>query len=237
MYHAFYALAAHDDIEKFELEDGIVRHAGAELLAEASTIERIIVDAPSERRPEPAADTPRVPWGSSITISARDAADCRPAALDELIFDVALVVGAWTVASVDVAEFERDWIGRATPGGKISFLLRRSAGIDQSSYENWLSNAMIESTNRLGDVGSRYVLPRDAFVPGVEFDTIASFWFPDDHALEAAVDGDGFGPLIASDLVDRTATRTHLSVEHRLIPNPNTWTSTDMRVEPPEPNG
>ncbi|MFT7474610.1 MAG: hypothetical protein ACI81L_001535 [Verrucomicrobiales bacterium] len=237
MYHAFYALAAHDDIEKFELEDGVVRHAGAALLAETSTIERIIVDAPSERRPEPPADRPAVPWESSITISAREAADCRPPELDELIFDVARVVGAWTVASVDVAEFERDWIGKATPGGKLSFLLRRSAGADQGSYENWLSDAMVECTNRLGDVGGRYVLPLDAFVPGAEFETIASFWFPNDEALKTAMEGDGFGPLLASHLVDHAATRTHFSVEHRLVPNPNAWASTDMAVEPPEPHG
>jgi hypothetical protein len=223
MHHAFYALAAHVDIDKFELEDGVVRRASRELLLEESTISRVLVDIPTERPLSLDIETHVPEWDVSLIITAESSEQSAPHNFAELIIDVASVIGQRAVSTIEVSELSSSWIGSATPGPKISFLLNRSAGVDAGSYDGWLRDALNDCIAKVDDVGCRAFAPLRKNEVDAGFDTIASFWFPSVEALESAVGEHVFNPLLTSHLVDNDAIRAMSSVEHRLTPNPNTW--------------
>ncbi len=235
MPHTLFTLAAHSDVAKFELEDGVVRSAAGAILRNESTITRLLIDVPTERTLQFSVDTLAPEWDATMLLTAGSAADCLPANIDELVVDTAVINGHWDAAVLELRDIDKDWIGTATPGSKISFVLRRSAGVDPASFDGWLSAAATDLAERMDDGGARIVTP----VRGSDdapFDSIASFWFSREDGLAAAIDAQLFASILASHLVDDGSVRAMSSVEHRRHPNPNAWEMPDGPLLPvPEP--
>jgi hypothetical protein len=223
MHTVVYALAQHDDIAKFELEDGLVRRAAVELLAAPSSISSIVVHIP--RAEEVRFDVATRPPGydALLEISAGDERDTKPKEFDELTVDVALPIGAWSVSTVQIADRSDSWIGTATPGITLTILFTRAPGIDRNSYDGWLRDALKSCVERLDDVAVRQLSPLTALLPGDDFETMLEFSFPSASALAQAVADQAFTPVIGSELLDPTSIRSQSSVKHRLVPNENAW--------------
>ena len=237
MPHTLFTLAAHSDVAKFELEDGVIRVAGSEILRNESTITRLLIDVPTERTTQFSVDTLAADWDAMMVISAGSATDSRPENADTLVAESAIISGEWDVTVVELRDIDKEWVGTATPGSKVSLILTRSAGIDPASFDDWLHSAVLDLSDRMDNGGSRIVTPtrRDGDAP---FDAIASFWFPSEDDLDAAVDAQLFASILASHLVDEGSVRAMSTVEHRRQPNPNAWAMPDgplMPVPEPEP--
>ena len=237
MPHTLFTLAAHSDVAKFELEDGVIRVAGSEILRNESTITRLLIDVPTERTTQFSVDTLAADWDAMMVISADSATDSRPENAEALVAESAIISGQWDVTVVELRDIDEEWVGTATPGSKVSFILTRGAGIDPASFDDWLTSAMRDLADRMDNGGSRIVTPiRSA--GNAPFDAIASFWFPSEDDLGAAVDGQLFASILASHLVDEGSVRAMSTVEHRRQPNPNAWAMPDgplMPVREPEP--
>lgn len=237
MEHAFFALAAHSDVAKLELEDGIVRGAASAILRDQSTIARIVVDVPTERSRQLSVETLATSWDAVMIISAEDPADCVPPNVDELLVDVATVSGQWNVTISELRDIEKDWVGAVTPGQKVSFVLQRSAGVDPASFDGWLSAAGQDCAERMDDGGCRVATPSRG-TGDAPFDSVISFWFPTEQAFDDAIDSQLFASILTSHLVDNGSIQALWSVEHRRLPNPNAWEMPDgplMPVPEPEP--
>ncbi len=237
MPHTLFTLAAHSDVAKFELEDGVVRSAGGAILRNESTITRLLVDVPTERTFQFSVDTLAPEWDATMLISADSTDDCIPADADALFVDSAVVTGRWDVTVVELRDIEKDWVGTATPGPKISFVLTRSAGVDSAGFDGWLSGAATDLAERMDDGGARIITPMRGST-GTPFDAVASFWFASEDGLAAAIKAQLFSSLLTSHLVDDGSVRAMPSVEHRRQPNPNAWEMPDgplLAVPEPEP--
>lgn len=232
MHHAFYALTAHVDVAKFELEDGIIRVAGASILRHESSISRILVDVPMERRLVLDVPTVKPGWDAIVIISANMPPDCLREDLAPLVLDVATVGPPIMVSVVDVLDVPEPWIGSATPGPKVSLVLRRSAGVDMKSYDLWLHEAVEDCASRIDRGGCRAITPKRDDDRDARFDTIASFWFPTEEALTDALAAQALAPLTSSHLIDAATIGTMSSTEHRLTPNPNAWKMPDGPLMP-----
>ena len=111
----------------------------------------------------------------------------------------------------------------ATPGITLTVLFSRAPGIDRNSYDGWLRSAMMSCVERLDDVAVRQLNPLSAVLPGDDFDTMLEFSFPSASALDQALADHAFTPVVGSELLDPESIRSQSSVEHRLVPNENTW--------------
>lgn len=227
MYDAFYALAGHGDIARLELEDGLVRGAAVELLSRRSSIRQIVVDLPRARSVDLGVSSRPAGFDASMRITAEREADAHPDVLADLVLDVASVVGTWSLANHESSELPKEWIGTATPGAKLMFLFNRAAGIDITSYDTWLQDAIASCQSRLDGAGVSYFSPLTAFQHGDDFDTMAEFSFATEDALDAAIEDRALSPLLGSELLDPDSVRIRPTVEHRLVPNENTWTVLD----------
>ncbi len=223
MYDVFYTLDGHDDIAKLELEDGLVRHAAVELLSKRSFIRQIVVDVPRARSIDLGIPARPAGFDASVRITADREEDAHPDALADLVLDVANIVGTWTVANHETTELPKVWIGTATPGVKLMFLFNRAAGIDITSYDTWLQDAIASCESRLHDAGVRYFSPLTASEHGDDFDTIAEFSFVSEDALDDAIEERALSPLVGSELLDPDSVRIQATIEHRLLPNKNAW--------------
>ena len=232
MHDAFYALAAHEDIAKLELEDGLLRQAAVELLSKRSSIRQIVVDLTRARSIDLGVPARPADFDASVRITADSEEDAHPDALADLVLDVASIVGTWTVANHETTELPKVWIGTATPGVKLMFLFNRAAGIDITSYDTWLQDAIASCESRLHDAGVRYFSPLTAFQHGDDFDTIAEFSFVSEEALDDAIDDRAFSPLVGSELLDPDSVRLRPTIEHRLLPNKNAWPVPDDATKP-----
>lgn len=223
MHHAFYALVRHDDVEKFELEDGLVRHAGKALLAEPSSLKQVALDIRRAATDALGLGIGPTKFEASIRLTASEEFDVRPAALPELVADVARIVGAFTITTHELADLGTSWLGTATPGTKLSYFLECSPGIDRSDHDRWIDDAMQSCLERMDGVAVRHHRPISELSPGIAFDTIAEFTFPTEASLLSAAETHALTPLIGSELLDSASTRVLASVEHRLVPNQNAW--------------
>ena len=238
MPHTLFTLAAHSDVAKFELEDGVVRSASGAILRNESTITRLLIDVPTERTLQFSVDTLTPEWDATLLISAGSAEDCIPVDADELLVDTAVITGRWDVTVVELRDIDKDWIGTATPGSKISFVLTRSAGVDSAGFDGWLSGAATDLAERMDDGGARIITPVRGSANAAPFDAIASFWFASEDGLAEAIESQLFASILASHLVDDGSVRAKPSVEHRRQPNPNAWEMPDgplLAIPEPEP--
>ena len=238
MPHALFTLKSHSDIEKFELEDSVVRGAARALLRTESTITRLLIDIRTERDAPLQVDTRSPGWDAALVISADDHHDAFPESMDELVVDAASVQGRWEVSIKEIRDIGKEWVGASTPGAKISFVLTRSAGIDAASFDQWLDDVANEIAAQMVDGGARCITLVDRELLDAPCDTIVSFWFPTDSALESATEERLFASVLSSHLVDEDSILVQQSVEHRNYPNPNAWEMPDgplMPVPEPEP--
>lgn len=218
-----YALSAHFDIAKFELEDGLVRQAAASLLAAPSTIAQITVDIATAGVVD--VDTPHSApsFDAMLRIAADSMSDAQPPDLAELVADVVGVVGAWTVETSVLAERDDHWIGSSTPGVKLVAFLTSGPGIDRGSYDGWLRDAAMTCAAELDGVGVALVSPNDPLVGVERFDTILELSFPGRAELEKALAEKTLQPILGSELLDLGKTQLVTTAEHRLVPNENAW--------------
>lgn len=221
-----YALVQHDDIAKFELEDGLVREAAASLLAQPSTISDIAIDtltsATFDDRLPAGTGTSARGFDALLRITASDENDARPTELDDLVATVARVVGRWPVASREIASRGDSWLGTSTPGVKLNLLLSRGPGIDLSSYDGWLRDETQSTAEALDRVGVRSISPID----GTEFpsfDTLLEFSFPSQELVNSSLDGGSLSGIVGSELLDPAQLRMFATSEHILKPNENAW--------------
>lgn len=226
MHTLLYALAQHEDIAKFELEDGLVREAAASLLAHPSTISDITIDTLTsatfdDRLPEGAGTSPRG-FDALLRITASDERDTRPNAFDELVMNVARVVGRWPVTTREITSRSDSWRGTSTPGVKLNLLLSRGPGIDLSSYEGWLLDEVQAAVERTGSVGVRSISPIQGGDPA-SFDTLLEFSLPSQELLTSTLDEGHLSGILESELLDPAQLRVFATSEHVLTPNENAW--------------
>lgn len=231
MHHHFFTLRSHSDIAKFELEDGVVRTAAAGLLAEESTISHLLVDMSTERTLALTSEVTAPQWESSIVVSSADESDANADVLGALVVDVASIIDHWTVMMIEVSDLDGSWVGSATPGPKMSFVVRRSSGIDSASFNGWLRDTLSDAVAKSPGMGTRAIAPLDADGQTPR-DSILSFWFSDEAALNDAVSNQLFAPLLGAELIEADSVRSWSTVEHRLTPNPNAWSMPTGRLMP-----
>lgn len=226
MHHLFVALRCHSDIAKFEFEDGVVRQAGAALLAEESTISVVEIDIATERTL--ALDNVGQPseWAGTMTISSESPDDVNAEMIAELVAEVAVVDQAWTASSTQLADLDGQWAGTVTPGLKVSLVVTPAAGMPQTLFHQSLEAKLTEVHAELPDVGHALI---SASEDSGQHYGVASFSFPSEAALNAAAQAEAFSPILAADLVDPQNVQILMAVEHRLTPNPNAWA---MPTEP-----
>ncbi len=222
MHNHLFTLRSHSDIAKFELEDGVVRTAAASLLAEESTIRHILVDVSTERTLALMAEVHTPQWESSVLVSCADEGDADADVLGELVVDVASIIDHWPVLMIEVSDLDSSWVGSATPGPKVSFVVRRSSGIDSASFNGWLRDTLSDALAKSPGIGARSLAPLDTDGQPSR-DSILSFWFPNEAALNDAVSKQLFAPLLSAELIEADSIRLWSTVEHRLTPNPNAW--------------
>lgn len=231
MHHHLFTLRSHSDIAKFELEDGVVRTAAAGLLADESTISQLLVDMSTERTLALTAEVHTPQWESSVIISSADEGDADADVLAELVVDVATVIDHWPVMLIEISDLDGTWVGSATPGPKVSFVVRRSSGIDSASFNGWLRDTLSDALAKSPGIGARAIAPLDTDGQAPR-DSILSFWFPDEAALNDAVTNQLFASLLGAELIDADSIRSWSTVEHRLTPNPNAWAMPTGRLMP-----
>ncbi len=237
MFQRLHGLICHADATRFEIEDGLVRHAPAALLAEETSVSSIVVDLGITARPdllteETDRETPVPEHNALILITADDEESAQPANLGDLVADVAIVGPSWASRTVDVAELAKPWLGAATPGPKISALFNPSGGVDSPQYRSDVQSLAEGACATFGDVGCRICFIDEG--PAV-FTTSISFWFASpQHAKDARATG-GFEQLVYPTLIDSHSLSFVEAVEHVIVANPNIW-STTTGVEPPATN-
>lgn len=218
-----YALAKHDDVAKFELEDGLARHTATELLSAPSSIAQIITNFPRAESPATGFEHRGADVDALFAISAEAESDAHPASFDGLIVDVARVVGAWTVTATEIAQRTDTWVGSATTGANLSVLFSRGPGIDQNSYDAWLRDVLMTAAESMDGTGISHFTTDGVLVGGDGFDTWIEFSFPSEDALTDAFERKLLAPLITSKLFDENSVRVFASVQHVHVPNENAW--------------
>ena len=234
VFHRFHALTCHPDVTRFEIEDGLVRTATASLLSQETTISSVIADveihAHSGFDAKSNVDIASIAqYNSSLLISSTDEAATSPEHLAELVAEVAVVGSSWRVSITELSELEKPWIGAATPGPKITVFANPDSAVDSPQYRSDIEELAGEVCAAIGDVGSRISYIDDGSAP---FTTAISFWFASPRSAEAAVESGEFERMYDSALLESDSILFVESIEHRIIPNPNTWATT-TGVEPP----
>ncbi len=235
MHTVVYALLPHSDIAKFEIEDGLVRGAATELLAAPSSISRVSVDIATAGVVDFDSPHETPSFDALFRITAESMSEARPAHLDDLVAEVAGVVGAWTVSTVTVAERDDEWIGVATPGVKLVALLTSGPGIDRGSYDGWLRDALMTCADDLDGVGVAYHTPGETLVGTTGFDSMVEFSFPTQDGLEQALETHTLQSILGSELLDSDETQAFTAVEHLLTPNENAWEMHNSADHSPNP--
>lgn len=223
MHTMVYALAKHEDVAKFELEDGLVRHTATELLAKPSSTDCVVVGFPTAEHHAVGVEHRRPSFDALLRISASEHVDTRPPTLDALILEVAGVVGAWEVDSTVIAERPDSWVGTATRGMTLAAMFDAGPGIDRGSYNGWLREALMTCAEDLDGVGVVHHSTVETIVAGDGFDTLLEFSFPTEDALVATLDSASLKAIVGSELLDASSLRAFTAVEHIHTPNENAW--------------
>jgi len=221
MQHSFFALHRHPEVSKLEFEDCVLRQTAPALLSKECDISQVMVDVCTERPPALPVEALPVDWDASIVISAASADGSPSTQINALLADCAVISGQWRVSLLEVADLSEAWTGTATPGHKLSFVMEPGSGIDPASFETWLRNDLFDAVRlEKREVGARAILP----APDAEVGrAVVSYWFSDTTSRDAAISGHLFDSVLGSTLINRDSLATFMSVEHRLSPNPNTW--------------
>lgn len=228
MTERLFALNSHLDMTRFEVEDGLLRNAAADLLSNESAIETITIDIGLQRLPESVGE-PLGTIDSLFLIKASNPDDATPAHFEELVASTASVAGSWTVETIPVTRLKKSWSGTATPGPKLNAFFRTDKTGDTSRERIVDVTGTIAAD--LGDVGSRVT-----FVSAGQeapFESAISLWFADVASAKDALAGPAYTTFFNSSLVDRESLGLYRTTEHVLTANPNIW-STTTGVRPPQ---
>ncbi len=230
MHHVLYCLTSHPDVTRFEVEDGVVRQAAAELLSEETTIDTIAIDLGIFVR-EGAAETPAAGYDVLVSISGGTAEDVSPSEFAELVAEVAVVSSSTPISIDELSQLEKEWVGTTTPGPKVTAHFNPAAS-DSADYRDQIEALARSVVASIGNVGCRVVhsTPTD----GWPFATSLGYWFANNAEAKEAFERDAFDLLSSSSLIAPNSFVLTESIEHRIAPNPNTWTTNDG-VEPPAP--
>ncbi len=225
MHHALLALRAHRDLAKFDLEDGLLRSIVAQRLTEPSSITRVVVDLATEDQRGVSADDGVAPHelDALVWISADDVADLDPRTLPVPLDHVAAEIAGWMIESVEVRDLDRGWVGTATPGLKLVFLLSAQDGVSDADFDGWLRDTAETCASRMVTGGLSYHRMLSPIVDSPDVDAVVAFWFRSAGRLEEAESYGVFDPVHTAEVVDAEATTRLVTVEHRIHPNPNVW--------------
>lgn len=232
MFTVTHAMVKHDDVAKFDLEDGLAREAAMALLESPSTIEEIRIDLPREDVLELGREHRSVGFDALVTITAGSEQDARAGSLDDLVVDVAQVGGAWSVVTTNIAEREDTWVGSATRGLTVHLLCNRGAGIDQSSYDAWRRDALKTFADTVDGIGVREDSTDAVLVDGDGFDTHVEFSFPTDAHLDEAIASNALSAIVDSELLEEGSVRVFAATQHVHVPNENAWEMSRSSHEP-----
>lgn len=221
MHQTLFTLRAHDDINKFEREDGVIRGVVAALLAEESSIVEIRADIPRDLSADLELHVPCPTDNISIQIVAEEEADANPD-LSTLASEFATLHGTGAVTRLDVSQIRREWVGTAVPGVALRITANRAPGIDLRSFTQWVSDSLERCSRHFSDIGTYATVAHDTSVsvPAVT----AYLQFPDEKAVAMAINEGKIAPMLDGELLDRNTVTADLVTVHRVLPNPNIWT-------------
>jgi len=223
MHTVVYALVPHSDIAKFEVEDGLARGAATNLVSAPTSISQVAVDLATAGTVDLDSTYTAPAFGALMRISAESSSDAHPGDIDDLVGEVASVVGAWAVTSSVIADRADSWVGSATPGVKLIGLLTSAPGIDAKSFDGWVRDAVATCSSELSGVGVRLHTPQEALIGASTFDNIVELSFSTHEQLEGALATHGVRQLLQSELLNADTTQVFTAVEHLLTPNENAW--------------
>ncbi len=224
MHATYFEIVPHDDIARLDLEDGLIRNAAAALIANASTIDEIIVDVPRQRSIELGASGADSASAPAMCIVAAELADTKPD-LDDLLVEVATVSTSWPATISTLLEVDQDWPGPVTPGVKLRLSASAAPGIDGASFATWITDSLHRCADRCEDLLAVTALQPASDDDGPDaLSVIGTLSFRDDAALDAALSSAAFAPFAESEMIAPESLRAAAVSEHRIRPNPNTWT-------------
>lgn len=226
MQHALLGIQAHRDLAKFDFEDGLLRSIVAQRMIEPSTISRIVVDLAIEDQAlggQRALPRENDTISALVWLTAGVEDDLVPTSMSDLFDEVAASVVGWSIRSTELRDLERDWVGTATPGRKLTYLLRRTAEVSDDQLESWLEATAETCASRMPSGGLSYHILDDPIMASPALDASMAFWFPTADRLTEADSFGVFDPIDDANIVQGGATRRLLTTEHRLFPNPNFW--------------
>jgi len=221
MHSTLFTLTAHPDITKFELEDGMLRGAVASLLAERSSISEVTVDIPRDGTENLPHDFPSTPDSTLIAITASSVSDTAQA-LDLLVNDFAVVTRSGAVDRLDITNRDASWPGTATPGVTLRIRADQTPGINLSSFTQWTKDALGSCSERLPSTTIRAMIATEGSsqLPSVS----TAITFANDDELRDALGGKVLAPFVDSEFLSPGTLSFDMVTEHRVSPNPNTWT-------------
>lgn len=224
MLHRAYGLTSHPDVTRFEVEDGIVRHAAAELLSEETTVDNITIDLGVQVR-QGSDESALAAFDTMMSISGVTEADVAPAMLADLIAEVAVIAAASPVEIIEISRLEKPWIGTPTPGPKVTAHVNPAAA-DSPAFRSGIQELAASVGVSLGDVGARVMFGEQS--EAWPMTASISYWFPNARAAAVALEGERFHALVSSSLIQPDSVVLVEAIEHRVTPNPNTWGSKDL---------
>ncbi len=228
MTNRLFALTSHPDVTRFEIEDALVREAPAELLGSETSISAITVDLGlAHRGPSEVSVLDQV--DSFVCVSAENAADDGTAQLPGLAAEAAIINGSWLARIEPIAELTRTWTGTATPGPKVTVVLR-PIGADSPEFQKALIDAARTIAEELS-AGARATLLEETDT--APFSAAIAFWFASISDAREAFATNRFAGLASVPGVDADSVGIYEATEHRILPNPNIWTTT-TGLERPE---
>lgn len=228
-----HGLICHPDVTRFEIEDSLVRHAAASLLSTETTITSIIVDVGVHERTranDSSGSSHRALAFNAFIMISGTGDDASAPQLTDLVAEAAVIDGSWKISSSEISELGKPWVGQATPGPKITALFNPASSISSPGYRAGVEELAKTVCSSLSDAGSRVLHVEDSSAP---FATAVSFWFANPAAAEDAAGAVLFEQVSESDLVDSGSLVFVEAIEHRIMPNPNTWETT-TGVSPPQ---
>ena len=205
-------LRAHGDLTRLELEDGLLRGDLPGRLDVESGLIGVDVDLRAEDQTALGDDG----TGPSAVLTISGTADLPTIdEIAELVADVAVVVGAYSVHTTEFGQLDEEWVGRATPGSKLIRFLNGSGS------EPAVESALDELGERLSNGVRHRVL--EELIPSPPLDAVVTTRFPNADDLEAALENEGDTP---SEVESVTSGRL-LVFEHRFRADPNHWGADD----------
>ena len=220
MHHWLYTLRPHGDVNKFEVEDGVIRGVVAALLAKPSSIIDVLVDIPRDANSQGSFDIPGAEDHVLIAISAEQDADAQPD-MATLAKDFATVESSGSVQRTEIAERERTWPGTATPGTAVRLRAAAAPGIDAPGLASWLNDALADCVTKLPGVGIR-AMPA-AGSTGLTAINV-SLAFPQGEDPESQFTSRTLQPFLDSEILAPGSMTANMVTEHRILPNPQIWT-------------